>query len=367
MGNPSSNLTVLAGGTLQLFNDTSVPHNFTKQFIFNGNGTNNTVSNDNGSHTFNGTMTLNGICIIGGNGTSITNNCVISGSGSLTKSGTSSLVLTTNETYTGDTVVSGGSLILPGNISLNNSTNVTVLGNGILDVTGRTNSTFTVNANRTLSGTGTIAGSLSNAPGSSLLLGTSNAVGTLTVNSNAYLNGATYVKLNASVTNNDLLNVSGNLVLKGTLNVTNIAGNLAGGQSYKLFNAATYTTNYTAIVPSTPGPNMIWDATMLASNGTLAIISTGPGTFSSKPTVLSFGLIGANVVLSGTNGQAGDAYYLLTSTNVALPLAQWTVTATNVLGSVGANGSFTFTGTNVIVPADQQQFYILSSTNLNHP
>ena len=39
---------------------------------------------------------------------------------------------------------------------------------------------------------------------------------------------------------------------------------------------------------------------------------------------------------------------------------QWPVVATNVLG---ANGSFTFIGTNVVVPNSLQQFYILSNTN----
>ena len=47
----------------------------------------------------------------------------------------------------------------------------------------------------------------------------------LAVTADASLNGAIYVKLNASVTNSDLLSVGGNLVLNGTLNVTNIAGN----------------------------------------------------------------------------------------------------------------------------------------------
>ena len=64
--------------------------------------------------------------------------------------------------------------------------------------------------------------------------------------------------------------------------------------------------------------------------------------------------------MTGTNGQAGDAYYLLASTNMALPLSQWTVVATNVLS---ANGNFTFIGTNVVVPNSLHQFYILSNTN----
>ena len=88
-----------------------------------------------------------------------------------------------------------------------------------------------------------------------------------------------------------------------------------------------------------------------------------PETFSNPTAITSFRVNGANVVITGTNGQAGDAYYLLESTNVALPLSQWKVVATNVLG---ANGNYTFNGTNVVTPGDQQQFYILSNTNSYH-
>jgi hypothetical protein len=44
-------------------------------------------------------------------------------------------------------------------------------------------------------------------------------------------------------------------------------------------------------------------------------------------------------------------------------LSLWVTVATNVLG---ADGNFTFTGTNVVTPGDRQQFYILSNTNWNH-
>jgi hypothetical protein len=83
-----------------------------------------------------------------------------------------------------------------------------------------------------------------------------------------------------------------------------------------------------------------------------------------SPGITSFRLVsngagGNNVVINGTNGDVGATYYLLTSTNVAKPLNQWQVVATNVVGS----GNFTFIGTNAVSPNGVQQFYILSSTN----
>ena len=101
----------------------------------------------------------------------------------------------------------------------------------------------------------------------------------------------------------------------------------------------------------------------ITGSGSLIIPSTGPGTFTSTPGIGSFTLNGANVVLTVTDAQAGDAYYLLSSTDLSLPINQWHTVATNV---AGASGSFTFTGTNVVTPGDPQQFYILSNTNYNH-
>jgi hypothetical protein len=72
-----------------------------------------------------------------------------------------------------------------------------------------------------------------------------------------------------------------------------------------------------------------------------------------------------NVVITGTNAQATGVYYLLASTNMALPLSLWIPVATNVVNTNGASGAFTFIGTNVVTPGGQQ-FYILSNTNANH-
>jgi hypothetical protein len=82
-----------------------------------------------------------------------------------------------------------------------------------------------------------------------------------------------------------------------------------------------------------------------------------------SPTITSFSIVNGNVVISGTNGQNNATYYLLESTNVALPLSQWQPVATNVMNTNGAANSFTVIGTNVVSPNGVQQFYILSSTN----
>jgi hypothetical protein len=78
---------------------------------------------------------------------------------------------------------------------------------------------------------------------------------------------------------------------------------------------------------------------------------------SSPPLVPVFGSIqfgGTNAVFSGTGGRAGGIYYLLATTNLALPLNQWLRVATNAFDG---NGNFIFT--NPATPDATQQFYRL--------
>jgi BspA type Leucine rich repeat region (6 copies)/PKD domain len=77
-----------------------------------------------------------------------------------------------------------------------------------------------------------------------------------------------------------------------------------------------------------------------------------------QPGISGFSLSGANLVIDATNGLSGRTYYVLASTNVALPLNQWLPVAANLLG---ANGNFTMTVSNSFNSAIPQQFYILKT------
>jgi len=56
--------------------------------------------------------------------------------------------------------------------------------------------------------------------------------------------------------------------------VSNIAGTLAGGQSFRLFSAAGFSGNFGSIVPAAPGPGLAWNFN--PTNGTLSVLSLGP-------------------------------------------------------------------------------------------
>jgi len=78
-----------------------------------------------------------------------------------------------------------------------------------------------------------------------------------------------------------------------------------------------------------------------------------------RPGITGISLSVTNVVLSATNGAAGGTYYVLASTNAALPLNQWLPVATNMLS---ASGNFSVTATNAAnAGTPWQQFFILQT------
>ena len=145
----------------------------------------------------------------------------------------------------------------------------------------------------------------------------------------------------------------------GTLTITTNGSPTAftAGDTFPLFSASSHTGSFTIV--GSPGSGLAYSF----ANGVLSVVSSGPAIFTSQPGITNLTMNGSNVVIAGTNGQTGAAYYLLMNTNVAQPLSQWKTVATNVLG---ANGAFTFIGTNVVTAGSDQQFYILSNTNSNH-
>jgi hypothetical protein len=92
----------------------------------------------------------------------------------------------------------------------------------------------------------------------------------------------------------------------------------------------------------------------LGSASTQLLQVVAVATPSAPPQVISIVRADSNLVLI-TAGATNSTYRLLTSTNVALPSANWTVLSTN---PVGANGLFT--NTLPINPADARRFYRLS-------
>jgi len=261
-------------------------------------------------------------------------NIVMSGSGSWTLSG--------DNTYTGTTTVSNGTLLVTGTIG-GGTGNPTVVAGG------------------TLAGAVTIADQVNVLAGGTLTPDANGVPDTMTINNNLVLSGTAAVTLNKLlVQSNSVFVVSGVITNAGggAIVVNNIGPALVLGDTFTFFSQAVSNGAAMSITPA-PGTGLVWQNN-LALNGSLSAVSSGPGVFTNATGITRIGVNGANVTLNATNGQAGCAYYLLESTNVALPRNQWTAVATNVLG---ASGPYTFIGTNVVTTGASQQFYLLSNTN----
>ncbi len=284
--------------------------------------------------------------------------------GGLNVKGSGIVTLTGANTYTGNTIVGSGTLALSGSGSVDNSANLIISNLATIDVTARTNSTLTLANSQILktATNGTVAGNLTNSAGSSVSPGGSGTLGVLNVSGNVALLGTVVMDISrTAIITNDLISSGASMTFGGVLNVSLVTGAPALGDTFQLFNAASFNGNFSSTSLPALGAGLAWNWN--PANGSLSVVSAGgPGTFTQPTGITSFHLNGANVVLTATNGQAGDAYYLLQSTNLNLPLGQWRTVATNV---PGANGTFTFIGTNVFAPANSRQFYILGNTNFN--
>lgn len=74
------------------------------------------------------------------------------------------------------------------------------------------------------------------------------------------------------------------------------------------------------------------------------------------PGISSLSLMGTNLTFNVANSITGGVFTVLMSTNISLPLTNWTAVATNIVGNTG---SLSITATNAVNPASPGQFYLL--------
>jgi len=133
-----------------------------------------------------------------------------------------------------------------------------------------------------------------------------------------------------------------------TGSITNWVWNFGDGQSAT--NTSNASVNHTYI--SAGSYTVI--LTVAGVGGSNAKTQTSYIVVSSTPTISTVTKSGGNLVMGGTGNPAGMQYRILTSTNVALPLASWTPVATNVFLS---DGSYSYTNS----PALKAAFFRLVS------
>jgi autotransporter-associated beta strand protein len=335
LGDPGSNITVHAGATVSFF-DTTTP--WDKKFVLTGDGVTPNLFNYDGANTIVGSVNLNGNCVIGaapaarGTPIQLSLNGPVIGTGSLIKPSQDTLSLSGTNTYSGTTTVSGGTLSVDG--------------------VNRGAGMITVSAGGTLGGIGIIHSPVTIAAGGALAPGNTNTpMATLSISNTLVLAGTTTMDLNKSGTTltSDLITNISTLSLGGTLQLNATGDALAAGDAFKIFSFAAANGAIAAFDPPTPGDGLMWDTSTLKTDGKIRVSVAQ----ASRPGIGSILLSGGKVILTGTNGSASGNYYVLSSTNVALPLSSWTSIGTDVFN----NGNFGFT--NSIDPSAKQEFYII--------
>lgn len=318
-----------------------------------------------GNLPMNGKYTLNGIAnIVLGDANFVFTNVISGPGGFIWTAYNHQMIMSASNTYAGPTVIGDGQRVtLTGNGSISHSALIFFGGNNggsaHFDVTGRPDQKLTLASGQTLGGIGLISGGLVVSPGATLApAGTNvtlgitagqNATGTIAVSDSIVLNGATTIKLNGSGNNDALTAAGGSITYGGTLNLVNVnAAPLAAGNSFQIFNAGNLTGSFASITPATPGAGLAWNTSQLSS-GIISVVATA-----SQPAINSVVVSGSNLIFSGTNGTAGNNYYVLTSTDVAAPLSSWTSIATNTFGLGGV-----FSVTNTINPGTPKRFYVI--------
>jgi hypothetical protein len=146
----------------------------------------------------------------------------------------------------------------------------------------------------------------------------------------------------------DQVQVTGPLTYGGSLVVTKLGpAPLSGGDRFQLFSANSYSGSFSSMTLPPLNAGLIW-TNKLAVDGSIEVL--GPP----SPHIGSIVQSGTNLVISGTGGPANATYFVLASTNIELPLTNWTRILTNQFNSSG-----NFSCTNAISPALPRRFFRL--------
>ena len=193
------------------------------------------------------------------------------------KVGTGTWTWTGTNAHTGQTTVNAGSLLINGNASAASGA-VTVATAG------------TLGGNGIIGGATTINGRLS--PG--------NSVGKLTISNSLTISsvGSALMEISKSPLTNDLAKVSTTLTYGGTLIVTTVGGGtFTNGDSFKIFDAATYSGAFNSYTLPALNAGLSWSTSALNTSGTLSVITQS----NVVPPAAPSGLIAAAVSASQIN------------------------------------------------------------------
>ena len=332
-----------------------------------GNGANTVAFTGSGARTLalTGTNTgANTFAPILGDGTG--------GATALTKSGSGQWVLTSANTYSGNTTVSNGTLALRGLGSIANSANIVVNRGTTFDVSAVS---FTLGGSQSLFDSGTVNGSVNTASGAKVYAGTDGGYGTNAINNNLTLVAGALCYLDLGtlrIGSNDLVSVGGTLTLTNTvfhLKAPSTLVNLDQSADYILMSAASISAGSTVFATPTwdvsPLNAVNYSVAISGNNVVLHYASATPptGIGSANPSTVSRGQTTKLTVVttpgntggSSVNGVTVNASSIGASSSVSLVQSNstsvWTNTVTVGSSAVAGNQSLPVTITATAGPS----------------
>ena len=223
----------------------------------------------------------------------------------------------------------GGAAATSGTLNLTNAT--LIASNGITVASGTAGGTLTVSASTVKILAGKVG---SPAPLTTLNLDG----GTLQLNVDGNASFADIAATTINTNNPTTINIGAISNITGTMQIPLIS--YTGNDPFGALILGTHPAGYTVT---------------LVDNTANSSVDVNVSTANSRPFINSITLSGTTLTLQGTNGAPGAQFVLLSSTNVALPLNQWTPLLTN---NFAPNGTFNVSSN--ITPPLPKQFFLLS-------
>jgi hypothetical protein len=134
----------------------------------------------------------------------------------------------------------------------------------------------------------------------------------------------------------------------------NVQRSAINGGPYAVIATGVTTTNYTD-TGLTGGSTYYYMVSALNLVGGSANSAQAGTTTLSQPRIVVAAMTGGGLVFSGTNGSPGGGYTVRSSTNLAVPLTNWTP-----VGGGSFDGLGNYCVTNAINPNEPARFYLLS-------
>lgn len=219
------------------------------------------------------TINANGATLdVGANSVTLASPVGNNGAGGLTKVGPGTLTFDATNNYKGNTLIAQGTLALGAAGVLTNSPLLVLSNHAVLDVAGRSDRTLTLASNQWLLGDGTVRGSVIVGGGATVAPGF--AIGTLLITNTLTFqaHSTNVMAIDAAAHTNALITGLSSVSYGGRLVVTNLAGTLASGAAFRLFEAASYSNAFASVTLPDLSGNFYW-TNRLAVDGTIAVVA----------------------------------------------------------------------------------------------